>query len=366
MKKLLLTLTLFVYLNHVNAQTQTVGVFTHTAGSIDSGYVLYAPYNDCDTTYLINKCGKRIHTWPSAYTVGADAYLLPDGSILRAGHVPNPVFDACHCGTGGIIERIDWDGHVTWHYRISDSLQVQSHDIYPLPNGNILVDVWEKMTRAQALAAGRKPSLLGFNLYSAKVIELKPIGTDSAEVVWSWRLWDHLVQDYGSTMPNYGVVADHPELVNLNYINLAVEPAMSADWTHMNTTTYNPELDQVMISSHNFNEIWIIDHSTTTAEAASHSGGKHHKGGDLLYRWGNPAAYGRATSVGNRLYEQHDPSWITSGTYKDHILIFNNGYGRPGGYYSSVDIIKPPIDTAGDYTITGTDPYGPVYNSWSY
>lgn len=59
----------------------------------------------------------------------------------------------------------------------------------------------------------------------------------------------------------------------------------------MNGIDYNPVLDQIALSTHNLNEWYIIDHSTTTAEAATSSGGNSGKGGDLLYRWGNPAAY---------------------------------------------------------------------------
>jgi len=350
----------------VFAQTQTVGLFTRIVGSYDSGYILFPPYQNSDTTYLINRCGQLIHKWPSTYTPGADAYLLPDGSLLRAGHYPNVIFDSCGCGIGGIIERIDWNGNVVWHYIISDNSQVQSHDIFPLPNGNILVDVWENISAHDALAAGRDPAILGTRLYSPKVIEIKPIGTSSAQIVWTWRLWDHLIQDRDPVKPNYGIVSNHPELVNINFINYAAEPSKAPDWTHLNSVAYNPTLDQVLLSFRNFNEICIIDHSTDSAMAAGHKGGKYSKGGDLIYRWGNPAVYGRGTTADVKLFEQHDPEWITSGKYNGQIMIFNNGLGRLAPYGSTIDIINPPIDSSGNYSLAAGGTYGPSSSSYSY
>lgn len=240
-----------------------------------------------------------------------------------------------------------------------------------MPNGNILAAVWEVIPHSEVIAEGRNPIYLGHvsGLWSAKVEELRPIGTDSAEVVWSWRLWDHMIQDFDPTKPGYGTVADHPELFNLNYINPAIQPDTMMDFVHLNQVTYNPDLDQVMLSSHNTDEIWIIDHSTTTAQAATHSGGVHNKGGDFLYRWGNPAAYNMGTSADNKLFQQHDPEWITTGKYAGQIMIFNNGKGRAPvslSDYSSVDIIAPPVTPTGDYTIAPGMPYGPDTLSWSY
>ena len=119
-----------------------------------------------------------------------------------------------------------------------------------------------------------------------------PRGPAGGSIVWEWHLWDHLIQDYDPTKDNYGVVGDHPELIDVNY-SLAPFccPSGNADWTHTNAVDYNEQLDQIMLSVRNFSEIWVLDHSTTTAQAASHSGGRSGKGGDLLYRWGNPAAY---------------------------------------------------------------------------
>jgi hypothetical protein len=121
-------------------------------------------------------------------------------------------------------------------------------------------------------------------------------------------------------------------------------------------------LDQILLSVRNFSEMWVIDHSTTTAEAAGHSGGNSGMGGDLLYRWGNPQAYDAGGSGDQQLFVQHDAQWIPEGTPgAGNILVFNNGQGRPDGDYSSVDGIVPPVDGAGNYT-----GYGPAAPTWSY
>jgi hypothetical protein len=345
------------------AQAPTVGLIQHNSGSLDSGYVFFAPIRS-DTTYLIDKCGKKVHQWKSGKSPGLSAYLLPDGSVLRTEVMVSGVFNS-NGAAGGKIEKIDWNGNVLWSYTISDVTQTQNHDVFPLANGNILVSVWVNTSTTTAIAAGRDPSILGTSLWSAKIIELQPIGSNSANIVWQWDVMDHLVQDYDNTKSNYGVVTDHPELLNLNFNG--TNAATSVDWLHLNAVTYNASLNQIMFSFHNLSEIYIIDHSTTTVEAASHAGGAHGKGGDFLYRWGNPQSCQRGTVTDRKLFLQHNPTWIPQG-FKDagKIMIFNNGNGRPGGNASSVDIISPPMDSFGNYSITSGQPYNPVAPDWTY
>ena len=49
------------------------------------------------------------------------------------------------------------------------------------------------------------------------LIEIKPTGKTTGEVVWEWHLWDHLVQDHDKAKANYGTISAHPELVDLNF-----------------------------------------------------------------------------------------------------------------------------------------------------
>ena len=124
-----------------------------------------------------------------------------------------------------------------------------------------------------------------------------------------------------------------------------------------------------MLSSREFSEFWIIDHSTTTAQAASHSGGRSGHGGDLLYRYGNPQTYDRGTAADRVFYYQHDPKWIPAGSPgAGDITVFNNGVGRPGDQdYSSVDeITPPPVDASGNYLLTAGQAYGPSTPTWIY
>ncbi len=121
------------------------------------------------------------------------------------------------------------------------------------------------------------------------------------------------------------------------------------------------------MSTPTLNEIWIIDHSTTTEEAAGHTGGNSGKGGDLLYRWGNPRVYRLGTRADQKLFFQHDAQWIEPDVPgAGNILIFNNGGDRPEGSFSTVDEIVTPIEKNGSYTRSPDLPFGPMEPFWSY
>lgn len=338
----------------------TVGLTEYTNGNKE-GYVLFAPMTSTNT-YLIDKCGEKVHEWStSSYRPALSTCLLEDGSLLRTGKLNNPNFN--EGGSGGIIEQFDWDGNLIWNYTISDTDNCLHHDIKVLPNGNILCIVWDRYTKQEAVLNGKDTSYNQQFLWSEKIVELQPVGTNSATVVWEWKLFDHLIQDYDSSKLNFGAVNEHPELIDINYFPGAQN---TADWIHLNSIDYNPELDQILVSSHRMCEVWIIDHSTTTAEATSHSGGNSGKGGDLLYRWGNPEAYSRGTNVNKVFYGQHHATWIPSGyPNAGKIMVFNNGLGRLGDY-SSVDMIVPPLNASNTYDVSLNDPFLPNGLDWSY
>jgi hypothetical protein len=316
-----------------------------------NGLILFSPYYST-TTYLINNTGAVNHSWPSSYQPFTEAYWLGNGAILR------PIISG-----GGGVQKILWDGTLDWDFRYAVSGCTCHHDIEYLPNGNVLMIVWETKTRTAAIAAGRDPDTIQGNTFTPdKIIEVKQTGPTSGDIVWEWHVWDHLIQDFDPSKENYGVIGDHPELIDINFGDSFVN-----DWLHTNSIDYHPEFDQILIDIHNFNEIWVIDHSTTTEEAAGHTGGNSGKGGDLLYRWGNPEAYDAGTANDQKLFFQHDATWIRPGyPGEGHILVFNNGNNRPSGQYSTVDEFAPPVDSNGEYYLEPESAYGPEDYTWSY
>ena len=355
MKNPLLNICLtFFIASTLNSQT-TVGLIQHNPGTLDDGFVLFAPTRS-NTTYLIDRCGKEVKSWTSTYNPGLSCYLLSDGTLLRTGVVQSQSFNAG--GHGGVIEKIDWNGNVTWTYFISDATNWQHHDVKALPNGNILVIAWESKTNTQAIAKGRNPLLVPTTLWSEQILEIQPTGATGGNIVWEWHLWDHLIQDFDNTKPDFGAVNTNPQLLNINYN----ATAGNSDWIHLNSIDYNVALDQILVSSRVLNEIWVIDHSTSSAEAASHSGGNSGNGGDFLFRWGNPLAYNTGTST--QFFGQHNAQWIQTGLpYENQIMVFNNGNGRTGGNYSTIEIINPPVD---GFNYTSSLPYLPASTSWIY
>ncbi len=323
------------------------------------GQILFAPMYSF-TTYLIDYTGAVNHTWESNFFPGEAVYWLGNGTILRT--IKTKEFGLG--GSGGGIQKVLWDGTIAWDYRYDTNGDLSHHDIKVLPNGNILMIAWETKTSEDAIESGRDPStVISDTFMPSHIIEIHQTGPTTGDIVWEWHVWDHLIQDYDSSKENYGVVEQNPGLVDINYGGELVK----SDWLHTNSIDYNEDFDQILLSIRNFNEIWIIDHSTNSEEAASHSGGNSGKGGDLLYRWGNPDTYKTGNNTDQKLFSQHDATWIDKGCPgAGHILVFNNGLDRPGGSYSTVDEIAPPVDVEGTYFLEHDCAYGPEDLEWSY
>ena len=325
---------------------RTTGLIVNAPEAFD-GYTLFTPLKS-GVVYLIDNEGRAVHTWtmePGPILVK----LLADGNLLTNN---NRMFDA--------------EGNVVWNFR-----HHQHHDLLKMPNGNIMILAHAFISGEEAIALGANPDFIACPaLRATRIVEVRPTGPRDGEIVWEWSVADHLVQDFDPEKPNYGTVADHPGRVDVNF-TLAQAGCRGDDdieWLHSNALDYNADLDQIMITVRHFSEIWIIDRSTSIEEAAGQAGGNGGKGGDLLYRWGNPRAYQRGTAADQRLFWPHSAHWIPEGLPgAGNVLIFNNGAEYPGFErgYSSVDEIALPADGYA-YRLDERAAYGPNEVVWTY
>jgi hypothetical protein len=284
------------------------GLLKYDASKAFQGYTLIPPMED-KATYLVDMEGYIVHTWPSSYNPGMYAVLLENGNLLRGGRLPKP--PVMFGGAGGIVQEIDWNGNVVWEYKNLTATTVQHHTFCRMPNGNTLVLCWEKKTREEAIAKGRKPDTVKEDGIAPDYVQ--EVNRDG-KVVWEWHVWDHL--------------GTGPDQFNINFILPGKSGVMGgADWTHFNVVEYIPETDQVILNSRNFGEFYLINHKTGAVE----------------YRWGNPCAYGQGKCPSflddgdQQLFGPHSVTRLNSGNF----LIFDNGWQRPEGNRSRAVELDP-------------------------
>jgi hypothetical protein len=365
---------------------------TKTTDNLADGYVMFVPTNSA-SVYLMNRKGEVVHEWRGNYAVNSP-YLNDDGSINLSATDPDyPVFSAP--GPGGRIQKISWDSKMLWDFEYANENHVTHHDIAVLPNGNVLAIAWEVRTADEAIKAGRNPEVTPIaGLWVSKIVEIQPVDKTHGKVVWEWHIWDHLIQDFDKEKDNYGDVTAHPELLDFNTLDEKLPDPITqdsldvllkmqkvnrnktidddgSDIFHLNAINYNPDLDQIAFSSYTLSEIFIIDHSTTSQEAAGHSGGRWGKGGDFLYRWGNPKNYRQGDSTDQQTFNQHDVRWVIKGNPGEGSLtLFNNGI--PGTErkdslaYSNIYQIRPLTDEKGNYILMDNKRFGPKEPEWKY
>jgi hypothetical protein len=334
-----------------------------------SGSTPYVGFNfygvDSDNKcYLKDMNNTTIKTWTSTYTLVSHAYLLRDSSVLF------PCKDNKDYGNGtwggsivggmpggmialpsGRFQIIKWDGTIAWDFPYHGAKFMPHHDCYPHYFSNDPKEIPHIFAVVATLEAD--------STIAEKIVEFKPTGKTTADIVWEWKAYDHMTTNG----------AGKPELLDINKGGCNMiggdncTGGKGKEWLHANHVRYNPMLDQVLVNFRYLGEFVIIDHSTTTAQAATNSGGKYGKGGGILYRWGNPSSYG--VSGTQYLNENHGTGWIPNylpGTRKPlpgagHILAISNSDKK--GY----EIVLP--NTNGVFSWTAGKAFEPASPLWT-
>tara|TARA_B110000459_G_scaffold150346_1_gene163918 strand:- start:2362 stop:3636 length:1275 start_codon:yes stop_codon:yes gene_type:complete len=280
------------------------------------------------TSLLVDKMGNTVYEWSFDTKLGNDFELLSNGKSIGMFKRTDPVIS--FGGYGGVVKIFDENGTESWSYDYTNGNDIAHHDVEMLPSGNVIFLVWEEISAFEAQAAGVD---FNSNVYAETLIEVNP---NTNQVEWKWRSWDHIVQEHDSNALNYDPIANNPQRININYnIN------SNGDFMHANGLSYDTAKDVVYISVNYFSEVWAIDHSTTISEASGSSGGNYNKGGDLLYRFGNPSTYNN--SAGTRIfYNNHFPNLLKNGVPgAGNMLVYSN-LGPDGLEQSSVYEIMLP------------------------
>lgn len=339
-------------------------------GEVFPGLVLFSQSQGQghSKTLLLNNFDQKVKIWDHTESAIGVPHLNTDGSIILQLKSSDHYFGNTRGPIGGVFQKLDYNGDVKWNFEFYNENYHPHHDFEILPNGNILTIGWEKKSFSEGINAGRIN--IENEIWPLVIHEIKPPIDGDIEIVWRWHLWDHLIQDQDSSLNNYGIIKNHPELIDINIGNFT--NPNEGDWLHTNAIAYNEQLDQIIFSSRHLSEIYIIDHSTTIEEASEHTGGNSNKGGDILYRWGNPINYGRGTINNQKLNAQHGAHWIPQGfPGGGNIIMFNNNpsdmvdSNQQFGNSSVLEIV-PPIDDEGNYIISDSLSFSPNDYEWKY
>nr|WP_297785571.1 aryl-sulfate sulfotransferase [uncultured Allomuricauda sp.] len=282
---------------------------------VDSSGYIFAIESGQNTCYLLDHSGNKIYNWEFDANLGQDIEITPEGNLLGLFQIETPqiVFG----GQSGLVRMLDSEGTLIWEYVLASENEIAHHDLTLLPNGNILVLVWERIPNEEAVAVGLNNTT---DIFTEKIVEINP-NTDS--IVWEWRSWEHIVQNHNENLDSFGDPNILKNKINILYANSSVHPFVEdGDIMHANGLDYLPEQDIIALSINFFSEVWIIDHSTTTEEAKTDEGGQFNRGGDLLYRFGNQKVFGDANA--SHIFDfNHHPTFIRN-EGNTNLLIFNN------------------------------------------
>lgn len=260
-------------------------------------YNLFSPL-DLEKIFLLDMQGQVVKEWETDYIPTNDVSIMPDGRFLGLYKSDENIFDPM-AGQGGTTQIINQQGEVDWNFNYFNENYTTHHDVELLPNGNILMLVWNSHSLAEAEAKGfEAPEGVEFSsgLWFEKIVEVDP---DADKIVWSWDSFDYTQKDPSGYLIDVEKIKPHPR--------------KPGDIMHANGLEYDEENDLIFMTVNAFDQIWVIDHDS----------------GDIVYSFGE-----------NLFNAIHHPNLLDNG----NIMVFENGDRGSENPYSTIYEIKLPED----------------------
>ncbi|MBI5457478.1 aryl-sulfate sulfotransferase [Candidatus Kaiserbacteria bacterium] len=256
---------------------------------VDESYILAAPFSIRENNevpgavYLSDLYGTCVHKWKTVYQA-SNARLTRDGELYVSLIAPDRRDVSGFPGGGrtGIIQKLDWDSTVLWEYKDPKI----HHDFEVLPNGNVLLIGWDKLSNEQTREVASRVTGRSSDapLWSDVVFEVNNRG----ETVWEWHAKDHV----------------DPAIDEMGQFPYRDE------WTHTNSAT-------------------LVEKSPFDGESAILLSMRH-TGRLLMVSKRTGAVLWRSPK--NMFLGQHSPSFLQNG----NIMAFDNGLHRLPSSHSEV------------------------------
>jgi len=215
---------------------------------------------------IIDMNGNIVHVWPRVRAIGR-VRLQRDGRLAVI-------------GTDNLVKEYDWDGNLTWFFRLPWKGDFPHHDLHKLDNGNYLILGNDITTHAD---------------YVLEVNERK-------EIVWEWRSLDHLQE-----FPSWDL--ESPDPIHSN----SIQVLPPNQWYDAGDERFRP--GNILVSGRNLDTIFMIDRPT----------------GEVVW------------SYTDGLDRQHEAVMVGEDLFlAGLILVFNNGLEDRYAYRSSaIQAIDP-------------------------
>lgn len=187
-------------LDQTTIRRRRTGLTANDPQRTAGGYTLFAPQTGGGRVDLVDIDGQSAHRWQMPVRPGRDAVILPNGNLgYNGSHATSaalyPAWDLWH---GGDFYEATPAGDIVWRHEDIH----HHHDAQWLPNGNLLYTVAAPLPADKAArVTGGDPRKDGADgiIQSDIIREVNRAG----EVVWEWRIWDHLDPADFPVHPNF-------------------------------------------------------------------------------------------------------------------------------------------------------------------